>query len=278
MAVNLTYDPSNDPETIEAEEQRDVESLEIGEKLAEEQDQLLAGKYKDAEDLEKAYIELQKKLGENESEPKEDTEETPESKDDSETEDPFADDSQAQLLLAANDELNDSGKISDETLEKINNEMTATDVIEAISRVENNAPEGYFEDDSDSNMNQVEDAGLSDSDINDIQNAVGGTKAYEQMVSWAKDNFTPQEIQAYDNALEVGDMNNINLALQALYYRYTDSVGVEGDMIQGKAAAAVDGFRSQAEVVRAMGDPRYEDDPAYRQDIYNKLERSNIKF
>lgn len=278
MAVNLTYDPSNDPETIEAEEQRDVESLEIGEKLAEEQDQLLAGKYKDAEDLEKAYIELQKKLGENESEPKEDTEETPESKDDSETEDPFADDSQAQLLLAANDELNDSGKISDETLEKINNEMTATDVIEAISRVENNAPEGYFEDDSDSNMNQVEDAGLSDSDINDIQNAVGGTKAYEQMVSWAKDNFTPQEIQAYDNALEAGDLNNINLALQALYYRYTDAVGVEGDMIQGKAAAPVDGFRSQQEVVRAMNDERYDNDPAYRQDVYDKLERSQIKF
>ena len=49
MAVNLTYDPSNDPETIEAEDQRDAESLEIGEKIAEEQDQLLAGKYKDAE-------------------------------------------------------------------------------------------------------------------------------------------------------------------------------------------------------------------------------------
>ena len=43
MAVNLTYDPSNDPETIEAEDQRDLESLEVGEKLAEEQEELLAG-------------------------------------------------------------------------------------------------------------------------------------------------------------------------------------------------------------------------------------------
>ena len=41
MAVNLTYDPSNDPETIEAEDQRDAEALEIGEQLVEEQDKLL---------------------------------------------------------------------------------------------------------------------------------------------------------------------------------------------------------------------------------------------
>ena len=68
MAINLTYDPSNDPETMEAEEQRDIESLEVGEKLVEEQEKLLAGKYKDAEELESAYIELQRKLGSNDGE------------------------------------------------------------------------------------------------------------------------------------------------------------------------------------------------------------------
>ena len=49
-------------------------------------------------------------------------------------------------------------------------------------------------------------------------------------------------------------------------------------MIQGKPAQAVEGFRSQQEVVRAMGDPRYENDPAYRQDVYDKLERSQLQF
>ena len=50
-------------------------------------------------------------------------------------------------------------------------------------------------------------------------------------------------------------------------------------MLQGKAPVEKgDTFRSQAEVVRAMDDPRYEKDPAYRQDIYNKLERSNLQF
>ena len=43
-----------------------MEALAIGEAAAAdtEQQEMLAGKFKDAEELEKAYIELQKKLGE----------------------------------------------------------------------------------------------------------------------------------------------------------------------------------------------------------------------
>jgi hypothetical protein len=78
--------------------------------------------------------------------------------------------------------------------------------------------------------------------------------------------------------VESGNVAAINLALQALYYRYTDAMGYEGDMIQGKPAQSMDVFRSQAEVVRAMNDPRYESDPAYRQDVFNKLDRSDLQF
>jgi len=31
-------------------------------------------------------------------------------------------------------------------------------------------------------------------------------------------------------------------------------------------------------MVRAMEDPKYDEDPSYRQDILEKLERSNINF
>ena len=65
MAETLSYQPETTTETIESnltpEEQ---DSLAVGEKLQGEQEALLAGKYKDAAELEKAYIELQKKLGE----------------------------------------------------------------------------------------------------------------------------------------------------------------------------------------------------------------------
>ena len=277
MAINLTYDPSNDPETMEAEEQRDVESLEVGEKLVEEQENLLAGKYKDAEELESAYIALQKKLGssdgenlddDSQEEIEDDTEEDTE-----EEENPFENDLTAQAIFQASSEWEEDGELTPETMESLS-QMDSKDLVEAYYRIQQYAPEAQ----ASQNTEPTESTGLTDSNINDIQNAVGGEQSYNQMIQWAGENFTPQEIQAYDNALEAGNMNNINLALQALYYRYTDSVGVEGNMIQGKAAQAVDGFRSQAEVVRAMGDPRYDDDPAYRQDVYNKLERSNLQF
>ena len=67
MAETITYDPSNDPQAIAEAEARDGENLAVGEDMAREQSELLAGKYKDAEELERAYIELQKKMGEGES-------------------------------------------------------------------------------------------------------------------------------------------------------------------------------------------------------------------
>ena len=281
MAINLTYDPSDDPEAQEAADQRDVESLEVGEKLAEQQEQLLAGKYKDAEELEQAYLELQQKLGSKEEATEETdvaTEPTDELEDESEDldlENLFPDDNEAQRVFNVAAELSENGEVSQETMEAIS-EMSGQEVVDAYSRIakaglepvqgENDEPAGAAQ------------SPLTNDDIDSIENAVGGRDEYARMTEWAGENFTPQEIAAYDAALESGDMNQINLGLQALYYRYQDAVGYEGNMIQGKAASAQDAFRSQAEVVRAMGDPRYESDPAYRQDVYDKLERSTINF
>ena len=269
MAINLTYDPSNDPDTIEAEDQRDAEALEVGEQLAEEQEKLLAGKYKDAEDLEAAYIELQKKLGGDKPEPEEDTQDPPEAKEEEDVEDPFKDDANAQTIFQASNEYDEKGELSEESREALY-QMDSKDLVDAYYRIQESLPE--------SEPAAVESTPLSDADIDSIQSAVGGADAYKNMTAWAQENFSPEEVQAYDQALEGGNLNNINFALQALYYRYTDAVGSEGEVIQGKPTAAVDGFRSQQEVVRAMADSRYDNDPAYRKDVYDKLERSNIQF
>ena len=65
MAETLSYDNTPETEVLSSEEQ---DSLEVGEKLVAEQEGLLAGKYKNAEDLEAAYLSLQKKLGRNDEE------------------------------------------------------------------------------------------------------------------------------------------------------------------------------------------------------------------
>ena len=74
-------------------------------------------------------------------------------------------------------------------------------------------------------------------------------------------------------------MGAIRLAVAGLRSLYSEKVGYEGRMLSGKAATeSVDAFRSHAEVVRAMQDPRYENDPAYRNDVFNKLDRSNLDW
>lgn len=257
--ATLTYDPSDDPQAIEAAEARDAESLAVGEELEQQQNELLAGKYKSAEELEQAYIELQKKLGS----PEQEQPEAPQETEEVEEVDPVA-----QAFETANEEFASNGELSAETLSKLT-EMSSEDLIKA-----------YF--DYQSKLGPVDEAPqgveLSDQDVSEIHNSVGGAEKYQQLVQWAAQNFSEQEIQAFDNVVESGNKNAINFALQALKSRYTDAVGFEGEMLQGKAAASQDVFRSQAELVRAMNDPRYDKDPAYRQDIYDKLDRSNISF
>ena len=79
MAETLTYDNTPDAEVLTEEEQ---DSLRVGEELQQEQEELLAGKYKNAEELEKGYLELQEKLGSNETEEEEYEEEYEEGEED----------------------------------------------------------------------------------------------------------------------------------------------------------------------------------------------------
>ena len=71
----------------------------------------------------------------------------------------------------------------------------------------------------------------------------------------------------------------VQLAIAGLKAEYERANGYEGEMLTGRAAQQpADVFRSQAEVVAAMSDARYDRDPAYRNDVFDKLERSNIQF
>ena len=60
--ATLTYDATEAQEGELSPEEQD--SLKVGEALEEQESKKLAGKFDDAEALEKAYIELQSKIGE----------------------------------------------------------------------------------------------------------------------------------------------------------------------------------------------------------------------
>ena len=121
---------------------------------------------------------------------------------------------------------------------------------------------------------------LSEEQANQLFEMVGGEKAYKSMIDWAGQNFTKEEVQMYDSVMAKGDPNAIFFAVQALNSKYTDSVGNDGQLLTGQRSAAQQdaSFRSQQELVQAMSDPRYDRDPAFRDDVIRKLQNSDIDF
>ena len=249
------------PDNLTPEEQ---ENLAVGEKLQGDQEQLLAGKYKSAEELEKAYVELQKKLGDN----KEETEQT--SAEEQPTDKPQLSDG-ASLITSATDEFYKNGnKLSDETLAKFSS-LSSQDLIKAYMEVQQ-LPE-YQSKAAESAVD------LSESDVNQIKNSAGGDQAYANIINWAKSNLATDQLEAYNEVVNTGSLQAIRLAVAGLKSQYDSANGVEGRMVTGKAPTnSGDVFRSQAELVRAMSDPRYDSDPAYRNDIIEKLDRSDLEF
>ena len=212
MAETFTMNETPaEPEILNSDEK---ESLAVAEALEQGDTQpLLAGKFKDTQALEQAYVELQKKLGE----PRDEVQAT-----------------------------EDAGEPAE--------------------------AEPAQEPDPDSDR-------LTQKQADFLMEQVGGEKAYKSMLEWAGQNFTQEEIDMYDGVMESGDSRAIYYAVQALQARYNDNVGSDGQLLTGRGAENTDdSFKSQAELVAAMSDPRYDRDPAYRQDLMRRLENSDVSF
>ena len=268
MAETLTYDAGTDTITTEDNlSEAEQESLQVGEEMESQQEQLLAGKYKNAEDLEKAYVELQKKLGSESSEESEVTEDSSETSEDDEEE--VKDEPSPALALvneAAAEYWENNKELTPETMEKLG-AMSGTDLLAAYLEAQKNSP---IEDTPD----------LSSQNITEVQSVVGTKEEYGQVVQWAADNLSKAEVASFDELVSSGNVGAIKLAVSGIKAQYDNANGYEGTMISGKPpTTSKDVFRSQAELVAAMGDPRYEKDSAYRQDVIEKLDRSsNVKF
>ena len=251
MANEITLNPS---EQIEGEfSAEELDSLAVGERLAEQEQQLLAGKYQSAEELERGYLELQKRLSSPaEEEPQ--VEEAPEAEEEEEVE------VDGDLFDAIMESYR-TGEWDDNLVEEVG-KMDPIDVANMFLTKQGEAQQT---------------AVATEEDVTQIQDSIGGIDEYQNMIQWASENLSEQEINLYDAAMDRGDPLTMFFAAQALNSRYQDAVGYDGEMLTGSAPRNTsNGFRSQAELIAAMSDPRYDKDPAYRQDIADKLAVSNI--
>jgi len=290
MTEKLTYDPTpaDAPELSEDEQN----SLEVADKLQKEEAELLAGKFQNAEELENAYIELQKKLGspdsketdtETKSEPDTDTEVTTtegyneDGTVDYESVNAQYGDKLGEIFKEKNVDPWEISKHFHETKGEITDEMYKTLEDTGLSRASIDSYLAGRAAESGYTSNQVED--LTDAQINKIQESVGGADQYTKMITWANENMEPSTLETFNTMVSNGNADAVQLAVNGMKAEYEAKEGYEGTMLTGKPAkASGDVFRSQAEVVKAMSDIRYDRDPAYRQDLFDKLERSNIQF
>ncbi len=282
MADTITYDPSNDPQAIAEAEARDGENLAVGEEMAKEQSNLLAGKYKDAEELEKAYIELQKKMGEeseNTSLPSDENDNYGYLEDGSldmeavnetygEQIGKLFQDADVDPWAISQHFHSNNGTITDEMYTEL--ESTGLSRTAIDSYLAGRAAE----------MGYTQQAGqyLTEAEATEMMNLAGGEQNYNALTEWAGQNLPEEDVSAFDEVINTGNKAAVRFAIKALKGQYDDAIGVQPELKLGKASnERGQTYRSMAEVVRDMESPRYEKDEAYRFDVMQKLERSNLK-
>ena len=279
MAETIRYDTSDDPVAAQAIAEKEAESLKIGEELMAKQEKMLAGKYKSAEDLEAAYLELQKKLGQSES-----TEETTEPE------------SEYQMY-------NDDGAVNYDTANELYGEQLGN--LFKDNNIDPFEMNQYFAENggtlSEDMYSQLGKAGLtkevvdnylagvrnevgiesaepvlSESEIKDLKNLAGGERGYDNLMEWAGQNLDQEAIKDFDDVLATGNKSAIKFAITALMGRYEDSQGRDSKIVTGKESST-ETYRSMAEVVRDMNKPEYQSDEAFRDDVLRRLSASNLK-
>ena len=272
MAQQLTFDPSDEGPS---QEQKDAEAqaLAQGEKLEaaqaedrqadwdrtnkeNENNELIGGKFKNQEELLKAYQELEKQRSQDP--PDDGADETTEEGEEVAETDRQTEETTSPLLTKASQEYANDGQLSEESIEELS-KMDSKDLISAYLN--------YY--------TQTQKAtDIQQNQITEIKNIAGGDNEYKEMVEWAGQNLEQTEVDAFNNVTNSGNYEAIKFAVEAMANRYRTAEGYEAPMVSGKSASTVKPYRSHAEFARDIADPRYGTDPAFRQDIEERLQRS----
>ena len=263
--------------------QQDLEGLK-------DENGLYAGKFKTVEDLANSYKELEGKLGSVTEEDQVSEEETtgiPESYKDYYQEDGTVDynsvnENYGEILgelfkennidpykIAAEFDKNE-GEIPEEMYQSLLDAGLSANAVDsylkgvAVERGYIEGEEGAAEE-------------LAQEEVKGIRDSIGGDEAYSKMVSWALENLSKPEIEAFNEATNTMSGPQLSMMVQGLYTRYQNAMGVEPSLYSGRAATSgPTPYRSTQEVVAAMSDKRYGKDVTYTEDVQRRLAGSDV--
>ena len=231
------------------------ENHEQAEELPEEQSdrpEWLPEKFKDPADMAKAYSELEKKLGQA---PKEDPAEDAEVEDKKEQTEENVSEAYQTIAEASKEFFENDGQLSEETYNALEKAGLPRDLVDSYAAGQQ---------------------ALLQSEEAQIKGVANGQ--YDAMAEWANENLPQEEIDAFDEAVTGGTINQAKLAVQGLYARYQNATGSKPKLTQGSlSGTSTMPFKSMQELARAQSDPRYRSgDKAYHEEIDRRLSVSNI--
>ena len=209
------------------------------------EEDLILGKFKSQEDLAEAYENLEKKFSEKQPEAEPETE----AKDEGDT-DSTPDISNA--IEDASKAFAENGELTEKHYKDLEKLGLGKDLVDSYAKGQQ---------------------ALAETEQAEITNSIGGKENYDAMAEWASNNLPADEIDTFDKIVTESSSEAAKMAVKGLYARYmSEAGGLPTNIRQGQTSgSAVQPFQSNAQVVEAMRDKRYENDPAYREEVEQRL-------
>jgi hypothetical protein len=199
----------------------------------------LPEKFKNAEDLAKAYSELEKK----QSTPEEPTQQQMR-----------ADAEASEGMDKFYSEYQEQGSLSEKSYEELSK-----------MGLDKNLVDGYIKGQE----------AIANTEVQAVHSLVGGADNYNKVIDYAKTNLNEAEQNAFNETLETGSIEQVKFAVQGIASRAGIGAEQTQSMINGDSIETnSDIFESSAQVIDAMNDPRYAKDPAFRKLVEEKIARS----
>ena len=246
----VSINESTDSENISLEEQaaamdaknaNRVEDTKAAQTVESDRPDWLPEKFQSPEDMAKAYNELQSKLGEGSKEKDSSTKEK-------------AEPNQTvmqEIIDSATNEFIENGELTDKSFKALEEQGLPREIVEAYVAGQQ---------------------ALMENQVNQVKATVGGEENYNAMAEWAAENLDQSELDAFNEVVESGSINQAQMAVRGLYSQFASAGGKAPNLIQGNTSgSAVKPFNSAAQVTEAMRDPRYKNDPAYRKTVEDRL-------
>ena len=234
---------------------------------------LIAGKFKTAEDMVKSYKELEGKLGDiertkEEPEAVEETEQNQEEQPSLNAEEFYGEGLASVLEEVGIDveditkRFSDTGEINEDDYSKLGEAGFSKQVIDTYLQGARNAT---------ANAEDISNAAATE-----IKNSIGGEEAYEQLVQWSSKNLPEETLKSFDELLNTATVPVIKMAVAGLKAQMDQAQGYEPDLIGGRSPRSNNNpFQTPAEIAAAMSDPRYGKDAAYTQMVYARVGSSD---